>query len=104
MDAIEPGASARIEGRLAQHARWILPGLVVLSILFRVAYFTQIDGGPCSEWHRWEDGDPNFFDLWGRRIAEGDWLTDGPVHPLHAWHKRVAWEYFVRNRDVEIEF
>ena len=104
MDAIEPGPAARIEGRLAAHARWILLGLVVLSILFRVAYFRQIDGGPCSEWHRWEDGDPNFFDQWGRRIAAGDLLTDGSFHPLHSWHKRVAWEYFVRNRADEIQY
>lgn len=93
-----------LEERLAANARWILIGLVAGSILFRVAYFAQIDGGPCSQWQRWEDGDPNFFDQWGRRIAAGDWLTDGSFHPLHVWHKRVAWEYFVHNRAEEIEF
>ena len=93
----------RLEERLAANTRWILVGLVGASILFRVVYFAQIDGGPCSQWHRWEDGDPNFFDQWGRRLADGDWLTKGSMHPLHAWHKRVAWEYFVRQPSQELE-
>lgn len=92
-----------LEARLAANARWILIGLIAGSVLLRVAYFVQIDGGPCSQWHRWEDGDPNFFDLWGRRISEGDWLTHGSFHPHHAWHKRVAKEYFIRNRNEEAD-
>jgi hypothetical protein len=92
-----------LEERLAANARWILVGLVAFSIAFRVAYVAQIDGGPCSQWHRWEDGDPNFFDQWGRRIAAGDWIGDGSFHPMHGWHKRVAREYFIRQPLEEIE-
>lgn len=93
----------RLEEVLAANARWILLGLGISSVLFRVVYFAQIDGGPCSQWHRWEDGDPNFFDQWGRRLAAGDWMTDGSFHPLHGWHKRVAWEHFARHRTEEAE-
>ncbi len=93
----------RLEERLAANARWIFLGLVVFSILLRVVYFAQIDGGPCSQWHRWEDGDPNFFDLWGRRLAAGDWLTDGSLHPLHEWHKSIAREYYLRHASEERE-
>ncbi|HEU4339879.1 MAG TPA: glycosyltransferase family 39 protein [Planctomycetota bacterium] len=93
----------RLEDRLAANVRWVLVGVVAASILFRVAYFIQIDGGLCSQWQRWENGDPNFFDQWGRRIASGDWLTRGSFHPLHAWHKRVAREYFIRNPTERLE-
>lgn len=99
-----PGPLARAEAFLAARTRWILVALVAGSILFRVAYYAQIDGGPCSEWHRWEDGDPNFFHLWGRQIASGDWLTDGAFHPLHGWHKRVAYEHFLRHSAEESEY
>src|SRR5262245_52277440 len=92
-----------IEARLAAKARWILIGLIAGSVLLRVAYFLQIDGGPCSQWHRWENGDPHFFDLWGRRIAGGDWLTSASLHPLHTWHKQVALEYFIRHRAEEAD-
>ena len=101
--AVRPGPLGRVEARLAAHSLWILIGLIAGSVLFRVAYYASIDGGPCSRWHQWEDGDPNFFDLWGRRIAEGDWLTNGSVHPLHGWHKRVAYEHFLRHRAEEAE-
>jgi 4-amino-4-deoxy-L-arabinose transferase-like glycosyltransferase len=94
----------RLEERLASHARWVVAGLIAASAILRIVYFIQIDGGPCSQWQRWEDGDPNFFDQWGRRIASGDWLGDTSFHPLHTWHKRVAWEHFNLNRGEEIDY
>jgi hypothetical protein len=40
--------------------------------------------------HKNPDLDMNFFDLWGDRIAHGDFLTDTVLHPYHYWHKEAT--------------
>jgi len=92
--AAPPGPLERAEAWLAARRRgvWIL--LAAAALLFRIAYFVEISGGPCSQWHRWDQSDLHFFDQWGRRIAGGDWLSKEALHPFHDWHARVARTYF----------
>jgi 4-amino-4-deoxy-L-arabinose transferase-like glycosyltransferase len=89
-----PGPLQRAEAWLAGRRIGVVILLAAAAVLFRVAYFLEINGGPCSAWHRWDQSDLHFFDQWGRQIAGGDWLSKGTLHPFHEWHARVARTYF----------
>ncbi|MDH5509359.1 MAG: glycosyltransferase family 39 protein [Nitrospinota bacterium] len=45
------------------------------------------------------DSDMFFFDQWGRELANGDWLTDQQLHPMHLWHMALAKRYFALRPD-----
>jgi 4-amino-4-deoxy-L-arabinose transferase-like glycosyltransferase len=75
-------------------SRWAVIVILVVSILVRVAYFTEMIGSPCYVQHLWDQSDMHFFDLWAREIAGGDWLVNKPFHPFHGWHGFVAQTYF----------
>ncbi|HTF57080.1 MAG TPA: glycosyltransferase family 39 protein, partial [Planctomycetota bacterium] len=89
-----PGPLQRAEAWLAARRHGVVILLAAAAILFRVAYFIELNGGPCSAWHCWDQSDLHFFDQWGRQIAGGDWLSKGTLHPFHEWHGRVAKAYF----------
>ena len=81
--------------------------IILLSILIRAAYFVELYNSPAVVFHKWTATDMNFFDLWGKRIAEGDWLGKEPFHPVAPWHKEIARLYFQRNpaelADIQLE-
>jgi len=70
-------------------------GILGLALLLRVWVLIQLPSMPFSELHKMPDLDMNFFDAWGDRIAEGDFLTDTVFHPYHFWHKIAAENYGV---------
>jgi len=79
-----------VDEHLAKWRLQIIAGLVLFSLVFRVVYFTQLSAGPCILQHRWEESDMNFFDVWAKKIAAGDWWTNEAVHPLMNWQRRVS--------------
>jgi 4-amino-4-deoxy-L-arabinose transferase-like glycosyltransferase len=72
---------------------WLL-AVVGLSIAIRLVYFSQAGHGALLALNSWDQSDMAFFDQWGRVVAAGDWLTDRPLHPQHAWHREIARLYF----------
>jgi len=68
--------------------------VVLLSLMSRIIYFTQLNNTPCLVQHRWPQSDMNFFDQWARQIAAGDILSEHVGHPLHNWHQDVARQYW----------
>jgi 4-amino-4-deoxy-L-arabinose transferase-like glycosyltransferase len=94
----------RLQHWLAAHQRLVIGLLIGVSVLVRIVYFAQLAGGPCAVLHQYRQTDMNFFDLWARRIAGGDWLSNAPLHPLHRWHRQVADDYFAKNPEKLAEF
>lgn len=78
---------------------WMLGTVVLLSALFRIIYYAQLQAGPCFWQHRWMQSDMNYFDTWGRQIAAGDWLSKSIAVPMHHWQLNVAMEYLDRHLD-----
>jgi 4-amino-4-deoxy-L-arabinose transferase-like glycosyltransferase len=68
--------------------------LLAASLLLRAVYFREIEDGPLLLQHLWGETDMSFFHAWARRIAEGDWLGEESLHPVHAFHRRVARDAF----------
>lgn len=93
LPAQKPALLPRLDGWLGAHRRGVLLALTLAAVLVRVVYMVQLTHSPCIRQHLWAETDMNFFDVWGRRIAGGDWLTDPALHPQHSWHKDVADAY-----------
>jgi hypothetical protein len=75
--------------------RNIIIGLIILvSVLFRVVYFNQINDTHLINSHQWKESDMSFFDTWASIISEGNILSDTALHPMHQWTKAVAARYF----------
>jgi len=87
-------AETRADALLARNRRWIILGIILLSVAIRVAYFVELPDSPYNGSARFANTDMQFFDHWGREIAAGDWLGARPLHPLHNWHRQVASIYF----------
>jgi hypothetical protein len=76
---------------------WSILGI---ALFLRIWLLIQLPNMPFSEMHENVDLDMNFFDVWGERIAHGDFLTDTVLHPYHNWHKEAA-EYMGVQSDEE---
>ena len=83
-------AFERVERWVAGRRVLVLATLLALSALVRVVYFVELSAGPYVHQHLWDQSDMHFFDLWGRRLAAGDWLGRTPLHPRHAWQLEEA--------------
>ena len=81
---------------IARKIMWLLLGL---GALVRLIYFLQLASGPSLYLHRWDQSDMHFFDHWARIIADGDWLSDRALHPVHHWTKDLAQRYLEKNPD-----
>ncbi len=68
----------------------ILSIILLLSIGIRLAYYQQVKESPLMNHHLWQESDMNFFHVWGKELAAGDWLTNQVLHPYHDWHAAVA--------------
>ncbi len=79
----------------------ILIAVLAAAALIRLVYFLQLASGPCVWQHRWDQSDMNFFDLWARGIADGDWLSDQALHPMHRWQREVAEAYLRADPEPE---
>ena len=100
--------NARIHGRWPRDYRYgAIIVIILLSIIIRAAYFVELYDSPAVVFHKWTATDMNFFHLWGKRIAAGDWLGKEALHPEHPWHEEVARLYFQRNpaelADIQLE-
>ena len=85
---------------LINHQRLVLVIILLSSVFLRFGYFVELNQSPCLRQHLWNETDMNFFDLWGKDIATGDWLTDKALHPYHSWHQLVATRYFRMNPEA----
>ncbi|MBI5815857.1 MAG: glycosyltransferase family 39 protein [Nitrospinae bacterium] len=77
--------------------------IAALAVIPRIAYFSQAVGTPLATTSANDQTDMFFFDLWAKRIAAGDWLSDTDIHPMHSWHYKVAADYFNLRPDVFAE-
>ena len=74
---------------------WVIITLLIVALLIRVVFFTEIIKSPLSKQYLWDYSDMNFFHSWAQEIVDGDWLINKPLHPYHNWHERKANEYFI---------
>jgi hypothetical protein len=81
--------------------------IILLSTLIRAAYFVELYDSPAAVFHKWTATDMNFFDLWGKRIADGDWLGKEAFHPVAPWHEEIARLHFQKHpaelADIQLE-
>ncbi len=86
-------APVALETWLDGHRRAVLLGLVAMAILVRVLLGAQLAHSPLTRIHDIvPESDNRFFDLWGRHLADGDWMQPAPWHPMTQWMKWVAAE------------
>jgi hypothetical protein len=93
-ESVRPTTVDRAERWVAAHRAWVVLAIVFLSLVVRVVYFVQLQGGPLMVQHRWDQSDMHYFHGWARAITDGDWLSSQVRPPLHGWHLRVAGEHF----------
>jgi len=88
----------RIHGRWPCNYRYgAIIVIILLSIVIRAVYFVEFYDSPAAVFHKWTATDMNFFHLWGKRIADGDWLGKEAFHPVAPWAEEIARLYFQRN-------
>ena len=71
-------------------AKYVLAAIVLLSIVFRIALFIELNRTPLVDLDRWSETDMHYYDSWARQIAAGDRLSRNVPLPLHAWHVEIA--------------
>ncbi|MBZ0269105.1 glycosyltransferase family 39 protein, partial [bacterium] len=81
--------------RIARRERIALLLIVLVAVAVRVVHFAQAYPGPAFHAHDWAQGDMAFFHEVALRIAGGDVLLDGDVHPHHDWMTDVASQWRV---------
>jgi 4-amino-4-deoxy-L-arabinose transferase-like glycosyltransferase len=84
---------SRLERLLEGRRRFVLAVFVAVLLLARALYFVELSASPHLVQHLWEQSDMQFFDRWGRAVAEGDWLSRRVGHPFHLWHAAVAFAW-----------
>jgi tetratricopeptide (TPR) repeat protein len=82
---------------------WIMAALLAASAGVRTAYFSQLNGDPAIELHHFVQSDMNYFDAWGQKIAEGDWLSASVTVPMHDWQRSVADQYLANHPETRTE-
>lgn len=70
--------------------RYALAGLVLAAALFRLLFFLEMADTPLPRLAEWRETDMAFFQEWAGVVADGDYLTDRPLHPYHGWHGMLA--------------
>lgn len=101
---MERSSSRLAGGRLARFVarfewRLVLAILLIAAVL-RLMNFLELNQSPALSWHHIPTTDMHFFDAWGQRIAEGDWIGREPFHPIHGWHEQVAGAAFGAEPDL----
>ncbi|MFN2426486.1 MAG: tetratricopeptide repeat protein [Candidatus Binatia bacterium] len=88
------GSVSRLETLLA--ARWVLPAVLVLAAVFRIAHVMALSTTPFFD-HLGLD--PLVYDEWGQRIAAGDWIGTRIFYqdPLYPYFLGVLYAVFGRN-------
>ena len=84
---------SRLERLLEGRRRFVLAVFVAILLLVRALYFVELSASPHLVQHLCDQLDMNFFDRWGRAVAEGDWLSRRVGHPYHVWHAAVAFAW-----------
>ncbi len=92
-------ASQRAEAWLKGRRRFVLAVVIGASILLRLIYWLEMRNTPCVAAHEWTQTDMHFFHEWSQTIAKGDWLSNGEYHPLMAWQRVCAQQWFDENPD-----
>jgi cytochrome c-type biogenesis protein CcmH/NrfG len=82
-----------VDAWLSRQWVWIMAALIAASAGVRIAYFVQLNSDPAIELHRFAQSDMNYFDVWGRKVADGDWLSASVTVPMHGWQRSVADHY-----------
>src|SRR5262249_22950006 len=44
--------------------------------------------------------DMNYFDVWGRKVARGDWLSASVSVPMHDWQRAVSHQYLADHPEI----
>ncbi len=80
---------------------WIMAALLAGAVVARLAYFLQLNGDAAIELHRFVQSDMHYFDAWGQKIAQGDWLSSSVTVPMHDWQRAVADRYFANHPETQ---
>ncbi|HUK34479.1 MAG TPA: tetratricopeptide repeat protein [Vicinamibacterales bacterium] len=91
---------ASVEAWLNRRWVWVMAVLLLASAGVRIGYFSQLNGDPAIELHRFLQSDMNYFDAWGRTIAHGDWLSESVTVPMHGWQRSVADQYLTNHPET----
>lgn len=94
-----PGFKEKIENWCRSHRIWIIAMIIMVSILFRIVYFVQINNTHFINQHIWSESDMSFFDYWAKAIAKGDILSSNIHQPEHSWMQWVTDQYFKDHPD-----
>src|SRR5687768_12926808 len=89
---------------LERHKRMVMGSLVAVSLLLSLIYYFQARDSAIMTVYKWVNSDMNFFDVWAKDIAAGDWLGKDALHPYHNWHDDLAREYFQQFPDVAAQY
>jgi len=94
-----PAVSEILEQGCREHHRWIIAGIIVLSMVFRLVYYLQIADTHFIREHENRESDMAFFHEGALKIAGGDLLSKTVGHPQHQWMTWVADRYFKSHPD-----
>jgi hypothetical protein len=61
-----------------------------VAILVRALVLLEVWDSPILYLHHWTETDNAFYDLWARKIVDGDVLSVNDERPFHSWHMHVA--------------
>jgi hypothetical protein len=90
-------APERVKAWLARHPRRVSAALLGGALFVRLICL-QVGGGPLPRIHAFVvDSDNHFFHEWGRRVAQGEWIQRGPLHPMTVWMRQVAGDALARD-------
>src|SRR5262249_51829094 len=89
-----------VEAWLTRRWVWIMAALLAASAGGRIAYFLQLNRDPAIELPPFVQSDMNYFDVWGRKVARGDWLSASVSVPMHDWQRAVSHQYLADHPEI----
>src|ERR1039457_4517624 len=94
-----PALRSVLEEWCRRNRNRILLGIILLSLIIRGVYFSEINSTHLVNQHRWNESDMFVFDEWAMTIANGDILSKNYVQKEHIWMKETAQQYFTDHPD-----
>ncbi len=100
---LSPALSEQVAAFLVRYRRFVLAGVILLSVATRIIYVAQTIESPIPRLHHWDQTDMSFFHAWAVGIAGGDILSRSHRPPLHGWHRAIAEDHFAAHPQERAE-
>jgi hypothetical protein len=97
--APQTGQLHLLENYLRNRHSAIILAIVLISALFRIAYYLEIRDTPLVNFHKVASKDMRFFHEWGNLVAGGDFLIGQEFHPDVEWYHRMGERYLAEYPD-----